>query len=419
VAKKRGLLASILVAVALAALVSPAAAATPRPPTLDARAWLLIDARDGARLAAKAPRRELPIASTTKLMTAKIVLEELSLGKHLRVSGYDAAPAEVVLGLQAGERISVRDLLSAMLISSANDAAVALAEGASGSVEAFVGEMNREARRLGLDQTRFSNPIGFDSPENHSSARDLATLTSELKGNKTFREIVARRGAQLRSGGRKREITTRNALLARLPWVDGVKTGRTTDAGYVLVSSGSRKGVPLIAVVLGAPSEAARDAESLELLKYGFSLYESRVAVPTGSAVAKAEVEFGDASLALLAARPVEVTARGDQVVETVIDSPAEVRGPIKRRERLGEVVVTVDGEPSGSTPLVAARAVEAPGFLDKLGNWVPAPLAGVGALLLLVGILAARRSRRRTRDRKATADRQVQRPPGRQGQSQ
>ena len=381
-----------LLALTPAAPVSSAGAQ--QPPQIDARAWLLLDADDGAELAASAPDLELPIASATKLMTAYVALEELELDQLVSASAYQGLPAEVVLALRAGEQISVGDLLAAMLIASANDAAVALAVETSGSIEAFVARMNREARRLGLEDTQFSNPIGLDAPDNHSSARDLASLTLKLRRNKHFREIVSSREARLETGSAPRDIVTRNDLLAERPWVDGVKTGRTIGAGYVLVGSGSREGVNLVSVVLGAPSEAARDAESLELLKYGFSLYELRTAVARGRVLAEPELKFSDESLSLVAAEAVELTLRADQVLDSEVVAPEEVEGPIERREPLGEAIVTVDGKPAGTAALVAARAVAAPSTLDKLGIWLPALLIAAGALLIVVAFAGARRRR-------------------------
>ncbi len=148
--------------------------------------------------------------------------------------------------------MSVRDLLTAMMLPSANDAAYALAEGVAGSVPAFVDRMNEEAARLGLDDTSYTTPIGLDDPGNGSSARDLATLAGELMKDKRFREIVSQTQATLETGAMPRTVTTRNTLMFSDPTVNGIKTGHTLGAGYVLVASAERGGIPLISVVLGA-----------------------------------------------------------------------------------------------------------------------------------------------------------------------
>ena len=391
----------LLVAVTVALLpVASALAAEPVPPRLDARAWVLIDASDGERLAARSASRALPIASATKLMTAYLALRDLRPSDVLRAAAHDAAPAEVVLGLEPGERISVRDLLIALLLPSANDAAVTLAEGASGSVASFVRQMNRAARSLGLDETSYANPIGLDAPDNYSSAEDLAALTLELLGEPRFRRIVASTEARLRSLDSPRRVVTRNDLLRSVPWVNGVKTGHTNRAGYVFVGSAKRKGVTLVSVVLGAPSEAARDAETRRLLDYGFSLYQREIVVPEGRALAEPSVRYRDEALPLVAARPVEVTVREDQVVETAVEAPEQVEGRIEAGDRLGRAAVSVDGRDAGATPLLASRAVEPAGVWQVLGAWLPAPLIAAGAIVVLLG--AARVCLRGSRGRSA-----------------
>ena len=395
------------VAVALAgylALAGAAGGADPKPPDLDARAWALVDADDGELLADHASARSVAIASATKLMTAYVALEELKPEQRIRAPGYQGAPAEVVLGLSAGEKIAVGDLLYAMLLPSANDAAVTIAEGVSGSTSAFVKEMNRAARKLGLDDTRFANPIGLDAPGNRSSARDLVALTLELRKEPRFRKIVDTPEATLETGAEPRTVTTRNALLRTVPWIDGVKTGHTTEAGYVLVASGTRKDVTLVSVVLGAASESARDAETLKLLDYGFSLYSASMPVPKGRELADPEVRYGDEPLPLVAKRPIEVSARDGQRVETLVDAPGEVEGPISDGERLGRVAVTVDGESSGATPLVATRSVAAPSTIDKLGSFLPLPMIALGAIVIVIGVAGARwrTASQRSRDRSA-----------------
>jgi serine-type D-Ala-D-Ala carboxypeptidase (penicillin-binding protein 5/6) len=270
-----------LAAAFLLLTAAPAAAKPPHgPPHLDARAWVLIDAASGRKLAGHAATRRLPIASTTKLMTAYLALRRLHLRDRIPAAPYHALPAESVLGLGRGERLTVRDLLYALVLRSANDAAVTIAKGVSGSQRAFVTEMNRAARALGLRDTHYTTPVGLDARGNHSSAGDLAQLARVLLRDRLFARIADSRKAVLRSGRHRRRILTRNTLLLARPWVNGVKTGHTLDAGYVLVGSGRRKGVELIAAVLGTPSEAMRDADTLQLLDYGFSLYPERPPPP-------------------------------------------------------------------------------------------------------------------------------------------
>lgn len=381
-------------AVLVAAAPSATAAGAKAPTDLDAAAWLLIDPRDGHRLAAHSATSQRSIASTTKLMTAYLALEDLSLGERLEVPPYSPAPAESVAGLIAGERLTVRDLLTAMMLPSANDAAATIAVGVAGSEGAFVGEMNRAARDLGLEDTSYSNPIGLDDIGNYSSAADLAKLTTILLEDRRFRRIVAQPEAELSSGTMPRHVVTRNTLMLSDPSVDGVKTGHTIDAGYVLVASAKRKGVPLVSVVLGAPSEAERDAVSEQLLNYGFSRYRRRTPFARREELAQADVKYADEDLALAAARNVAARVRADQGFDTVIDAPAQVEGPIEAGQRLGSVTVLLDGKSIGRVPLVAATAVPAPSVVDKAGGpeVLVAIIIGVAVILLLAAFLVRRR---------------------------
>ena len=400
----RLLIAPIVVCSLLAALPSGpgAAQAADEPadssPDLDARAWVLIDARDGTTLAAHRVREELPIASLSKLMTAYLTLEELPLDREIKAPAYDAAPAESVLGLQAGERLSVRDLLVAMMLPSANDAAFTLADGVSGSRRSFIRKMNSAARELGLEQTSYANPIGLDDPDNYSSAADLAALATELLGDKRFAKIVAKPDATLKSSDPPRRVETRNTLLLSDPSVVGVKTGHTNAAGYVLVAAAERHEVPLISVVLGTSSEAERDAASAELLDYGFSLYEPREAVARGERLASAPVRYEDRPLALVAGGSERVRAREDQSIEVSYDAPGELEGPIPGGERMGRALVLLDGERVGAVPVLAGREIDAPDLLARLG-FEPAWLI-VGGSILLLAVLAVvlRRARQRRR---------------------
>jgi D-alanyl-D-alanine carboxypeptidase (penicillin-binding protein 5/6) len=393
----------LLLAVALltAALVATglvpasAGASTKKPPQLDAASWVLIDLKDGAELAARASGQRRAIASTTKLMTAYLALRDLRMGEKLVVPRYDAEPAESLAGLEKGERLTVHDLLVAMMLPSANDAAETVAQGIAGSEPAFVAEMNRAADKLGLDRTHYANPIGLDAKRNYSTAEDLTTLAEELLTDKRFRRIVAMPKAKLTSGARNRTVINTNTLLRSDPTVDGVKTGHTTDAGYVLVASAKRDGVPLLAAVLGAPSETERNDETERLLDYGYGLYAREDAIERGAAEAAAAVRYEDGRLPLTASRGVSVEVRDDQEVKVDADGPAEVEGPIDAGERLGTATVTVDGRFIDRVPLVAGHAVAAPTIVDKIGGPVVVVLIVAVIIVILAVVVIALRRRR------------------------
>jgi D-alanyl-D-alanine carboxypeptidase (penicillin-binding protein 5/6) len=393
----------------LALLAAPVAAAKPKPGTTeppakakpggppqlaDAKAYLLIDPRDGTVLGSKAAHRKLPIASTTKLMTAFLALERLKPSQMLRAPRYDASDAESLLGLHVGEKMSVRDLLFALVIESANDAAETLADGVSGSVPAFVDEMNAEAQKLGLTETHYSTPVGLDHPGNYSSANDLTKLAALLLENKLFAQAANSPSATLKTGDERRTIENRNLLVDSTPYITGVKTGHTLDAGYVLVGSGEQHGTTLISAVLGTPSEAARDNDTLALLNYGFSQYKGQTPVKKGAELATPTLDWGRGDLPLVAAKTLQVDVRPGQKVATNVNAPSEIKGSVADGEKLGAVQVTVDGKPAGASPLLAAKAVAAASTLDKVTSILfnPLVLVPLGLLVLLAGIMLARR---------------------------
>ncbi len=393
-------LSCLLVSASLVGSVRAAAAARAAP-QLDADAWLLIDASDGAELASEDASQMLPIASATKLMTAYVALKKLPLDKRLSAPAYAALGPESLLGLQAGERISVRDLLFALIMASANDGAVALAEGVSGSVDRFVALMNRTARRLGLEQTSYANPIGLDAPGSGSSARDLSVLARELLEDPLLRRIADAEQRSIETDVTTRTIENRNSLLYGHPWVDGIKTGYTLGAGYVLVGSGTREGVTLISVILGAPTESERDAETLELLDYGFSLYRRADAVRKGRPIVTVPVDSG-VEVPLVAETDAVVPVRRGQGVETEIEAPEELEGPVSAGETLGKVKVLVAGRRQAVVPLAAQRSAPAPSFAQRFRESLGFPLwvavAGFGLIVILI-VMVMVLQRRKTRE--------------------
>jgi D-alanyl-D-alanine carboxypeptidase (penicillin-binding protein 5/6) len=385
-------------------LVPLPARAEARPPQISARSSVLVDARDGHVLYQRAPRVRRPIASATKLMTAELALERFPLRKRLRAAPYRAAQAESRIDLRPGERISVGDLLRALLLESANDAAVTLARGVAGSVSRFVEQMNERAKELGLDDTHFANPIGLDERGNFSSALDLSRLARRLLRNETFATIVDLPRARLGTGARPRIVDNRNDLVARVPWIEGIKTGHTLGAGYVLVGAGTRKGAQLVSVVLGAGSEAARDADTLALLRYGFSSYRRVRVIRDGQRLARARVRFhGGRSVDLVALRPASVTIRRGEEIRTRLDAPDELTGPIEKSAEVGSVAVFRAGKQVKLIPLVTASRVPGAGLLRRLGEYLLIP--ALAALVALAAIW-----RRRIRDMKRRGSRRRRR---------
>jgi D-alanyl-D-alanine carboxypeptidase (penicillin-binding protein 5/6) len=322
-------------------------------------------------LASHAADEQLPVASTTKLMTAYVAMRELPLDKVVRAAPYDAEYGESLLELRPGQRISVRDLIYGLILRSGNDAAYDLAQATSGSVPSFVAEMNRYAAALGLSDTHYANPIGLDQRGNYSSAGDLVALTRRLLGDPAFAEIAASRSALLRSTRPPRRIETINELLGMAPWVNGVKTGHTFGARYVLVGSGRRKGVELIAAVVGTETDEDRFADTLQLLEYGFSKYRKRVPIHAGQVLAEPSVRYTGDELPLRAARAVAVGLRRGQRLSVRVTAPGEVEGPIRRGDRLGRAVVFVDGLRAASVPLRAGSAVPKASAFDRVRSFL------------------------------------------------
>ncbi len=382
-------LALALIALAALALALPAVAAAQRPPDVSgAASAIVIDGRNGEVMYAKRPDERRSIASTTKLMTALLALERARPQQVFTAPEYNALPAESRINLRRGERMTVQDLLEALLLESANDAAAAIAENLAGSREAFVAEMNVRAEELGLENTSYANPIGLDDPANYSTARDLATLTRLLLGRPRFARIVDMPVAELESGSMPRVIDNRNPLVASTSWVTGVKTGHTTNAGYVLVGSAKgRGGAEVISVVLGEPSEPARDADTLELLTWGLEQFRRVQVLDPERALARAGIRYyEDEQARLVPRRGAVVTIRRGERVRRRVRARDELEGPLPAGSRAGVVNVLVDGERVRRVALVTAAEVPEAGTLRVLTSVLGVPLT----LLLGLAILLA-----------------------------
>jgi D-alanyl-D-alanine carboxypeptidase (penicillin-binding protein 5/6) len=390
----------LAVAGALAALLALAPGArAAAPPPVSAPSALVVEGSTADVAYAKQPDRRRAIASATKLMTALLTLERSRPSTVLRAVRYRALPVESKIDLRPGERMTVADLLRGLLVESANDAAVTLAERVGGSRAGFVAAMNARARELGLRNTHYANPIGLDDPANYSSARDLVRLTLRLRAFEFFRRTVARERVTLRSGDRPRTLENRN-LLVRLPVITGVKTGHTQQAGYVLIGSGRKNGITLISAVLGAPSENARESDTRRLLAWAFARYRRVRPVDPDEVLARAAIRYRrGAELALVVGDTARrfVVRRGQRLRRCGLRTPAEVTGPIRRGQELGKVDVCRGERRIATLPVVASADVPEAGFAVRTKDWFTRPWTlGLVVLAALGATVALARVRRR-----------------------
>jgi D-alanyl-D-alanine carboxypeptidase (penicillin-binding protein 5/6) len=311
-------------------------------------------------LFAKHADRRRPIASLTKVMTALVVLEDASPDETVVVSARAAGTRGSQLGLVVGERISVQQLLYALLMQSSNDAAIALAEHVGGSVEAFVGLMNHMAEQMGLRRTRFRDPAGLDD-RGYSTAHDLAVIVRAAYAEPLFARITRTKFHRIRApSGPVRRIQNRNVLLWLYPGAIGVKTGFTSPARHCLVAAAERDGARLLAVALGSPGHDAAGVfiDGASLLNLGYGAFQRVALVAGGQSLGRVMVE----------GRPVETVAheeltlfvRRDQVAgisrALVVDTGLLL--PVIAGQRVGEEVVLVRGKRVGTIEAVAAGTV-------------------------------------------------------------
>ncbi|MSX02414.1 MAG: hypothetical protein F2813_04545 [Actinobacteria bacterium] len=389
---------ALALSLALCFAVAPAVAASAAGarPSITAPSAILIEPSSGRIVYARSPYKRRGIASTTKLMTALLLLEKRSMTHRIKAISYNGSAAESTAGLVPGERLSSADMLRALFLASANDAAAAIAVDIGGSRRGFVRMMNARARRAGLTGTHFSNPIGLDGSGNYSTARDLSKLAVLVRRFAVARETMNRSKATLYSGSRRRVVVNRNTLVSSVPWMNGIKTGHTGSAGYLLVGGASRNGVQLISVVMAEPSEAARNADTLKLMRYGFSRYRSVRAVRKGQVFARVDVTGRPEQVALVASRTADVVvARSSSPTTALSGIPSEIEGPLKRGTKVGFVSVRRDGRPVERVPLVTASSVEAPALIATLSGG-PWPLIGAFVVFTLIALAANLAWRRR-----------------------
>lgn len=353
----------------LAAVALLLALAAPHPdpaePPVAARAYVLVEGRTGQVLAERNAHLAWPPASTTKILTALLVAESLPLDRVVVTSGRAAAQREgASVGLRPGERRRVRDLFYAMLLTSANDAALALAEAAAGSVEAFVARMNQRARELGARNSHFTNPHGLYHPQHRSTAYDLALLARAALANPQVAQAVASRAYDYPTEAGVRRLVNRNRLLATYPGADGVKTGWLAESGPCLVASARRGARTLIAVVLDS-TRVFDDAAAL--LDFGFEAYELRVLARPQDPVAEVRLSGGVRLRATVRQELALSVPRGARVALQP-RWEQNLKPPVAAGQPVGWLEVLVGGRLHTREVLVASHPVDR----EPPAPWVP-----------------------------------------------
>lgn len=344
----------------------------PVAPSVAAKSWLLMEVGSGQILTSHAADERIEPASLTKLMTAYLTFsairqKTLALNQAVPVSEKAWRTGGSKMFIKVGDQVPVEDLIKGMIIQSGNDACIALAEAISGSEEAFAALMNREAARLGMKSTSFTNATGLPDPKLYTTARDLSLLATALI--RDFPDEYAKYYSMKEF--RYNNITqhNRNRLLWVDQTVDGVKTGFTEGAGYCLISSAKRGPRRLLSVVLGTNSDAARASESLKLLNWGYQFFDAVQLYHKDQAVATPRVWKG-------AENTVKVGFERDFIVavpkgyankiEAQFVGQQPLMAPLSVGQKIGVVKLSVDGKPYGEYPAVALSAVPAAGIFGR-----------------------------------------------------
>jgi D-alanyl-D-alanine carboxypeptidase (penicillin-binding protein 5/6) len=354
-------------------------------PAIDAPAWLLLDTLSGQVIAAQSADAQRDPASLTKLMTAYIVFDALRAKKiaptqTINVSRRAWKAEGSRMFIDPKVPVSVDDLLHGMIVQSGNDAAIALAELTAGSEEAMVERMNGEARRMGLAHTHFMNVSGLTEPQHYSSASDLARLTANLiRDFPEYYPLYAIREF------RYNNITqpNRNRLLGADPAVDGVKSGHTEAAGWCLIASAKHGERRLVAVVLGASSDAARAAEAQRLLNWGFAAFDTVQLYQPGKPLATLRVWKGaqpEVKAGILADRYLTLPKGKADMLGLTLETQEPLVAPIASAQRLGTVKVALEGKPVAELPLIALEEVPAGNIFRRAWDSMRLWFQGSGA---------------------------------------
>jgi D-alanyl-D-alanine carboxypeptidase (penicillin-binding protein 5/6) len=380
---KKWLLPAALIIVSIAfSTISSAQKMRPAAPEIAAKAWILIDANTGTVLLESNADKQLPPASLAKMMTTYLVSNEIEEGRLTEETEVLISDNAWLLGgaktdgstmfLSPRSRVTVLDLMHGVIIQSGNDAAIALAEHVAGGEHAFADLMNQQAELLGMTNTQYMNSTGLPAEGMFTSARDLSKIARAIiRDHPKYYEIYSKKYFEHNNINQP----NRNRLLWRDKSVDGLKTGRTQEAGYCLVSSAKRRDMRLIAVVLGATNDESRARESQRLLSYGFRYFDTQVVYSAGDIIkANTKLWYGEEEfLNLTIADDVILTfPRGsEKILKAEVTLSDVIAAPIVTGQVLGNLQVSLNEALLVDVPLVAEKDIAESGLFERLFDWI------------------------------------------------
>lgn len=344
---------------------------TPAAPILNAKAYILIDVNSGKIIAEKNSEEHLPPASLTKMMTLYVVShalhnEQIHLADMVRVSKEAWKIGGSRMFIKEGQQVPVEDLLKGIIVDSGNDACVAMAEHVGGTENAFADLMNQQAQNLGMKNSHFTDSTGLPDPNLYTTAKDLAILGRALVVDFPQYYDWYKQKWFTYNGIRQ---PNRNRLLWRDNQVDGIKTGHTSEAGFCLVSSAKRDNMRLLAVVLGEPSDSSRADDSEKLLNYGFRFFETHQLYKAGQSITELPLYKGSVekiSVGLNDDQFITIPTGQYQRLNVATKVPAYLEAPIKKGDKIGDLVVQFDNNVVATRPVYALQTVESGGFYTR-----------------------------------------------------
>lgn len=350
-------------------------------PTINSRKAIVYDRKSKRILYGKNEKVKCAMASTTKIMTATVVLENANLSDAVTISAKAGGTGGSRLGLKKGDKITLNDLLYGLMLRSGNDAAVAIAEHVGGSVQGFSDMMNKKAQELGLTDTNFVTPHGLDNSKHYTTAYELAKLTDYALQNEKFAQIVGTKQTSITINGVPRTIANTNELLGVLNGVVGVKTGFTNGAGRCLVTETKRNDKDIITVVLGADTKKDRTRDSIKLIEYTFSNFKNvnvkekaleefekwnainskRIVVIKGK---ESNVKL---ELNKLENEIIPMKAEQENNIKITINSITQIETPIQKGQKMGTLSIRIDDEVIENVDIVCKEKIEKKNWMDYL----------------------------------------------------